>query len=782
MIALWIAVAAVSAWPVAKSHPRVAISAARLQWLREMIAAGDPTAVAWRDSCVSAAKWVLSLSREQMPAGYTLQENYAPCPADGRELKPVDYSHPELECPKCKKRYSGGEYDAVWRHYFHNNLHNKLLYTAWAYALTGNEKYARAVRWVLLWYADNYVRFKGGAEKKKGRRGFFLDNPLRESYFVYNIPAAYDLVYDYPGLSAEERRHIERDLLAQCAATLIAAPNKLSNFQSWENAGIAAVGYCLADQRLIDYAINDAGNGFRRQMRDGVVDGLWHEGSLAYHFFTLTALIKLAEAARINGTDIYRDPGLKAMFYGPLTVAWPDGKVPRVGDDRSNGIDLARGHAFYWEIAFARYGDPIFAWLLHRTYGDGPRRDYVWLRADCPEKLPAASSPPPAPSSLLPTAGLCFLRSPKLAAMVKFGPAPAWHDHYDKLELCLWALGRELAIDPGMCAQYAFPERSWYRCPISHNCVVVDEQRYSDCRGTATAFAGTGALQLFQGVLPEAYEGVNIRRTVAVLAPSDTSGGAQPSPLVLDLCEVSGGSIHDWVFHVIGRFSTPLALSPADPPPGKEWKTLPAVVRTTRRYHSDLTNGYEYLKNVRSAVTSSSWEASWESQAGILRLVQVGDGKPTQVYAAEGLGYWGGPDVPLVIARRRASRSIYCTAFEPIPAGQHGQIDAVRLGRSASSLLASVRTSSGTLWLSVRSSLAASQPKLSAPFSTDAAVAAVWVPSERAAAAWLTVCGGSKVTIDGRQVETKPCPAIGGAAFIRRAGRWQRVSPKTATP
>ncbi|MCD6352070.1 MAG: heparinase II/III family protein, partial [Armatimonadetes bacterium] len=655
------------------------MSAATVERIRKELAAGNPVAQNLVKGWEHGAGAVLKATPEQMPKGYTLQENYAPCPDDGYELKPVDYRHPELRCPKCGKHYKGGEYDAVWRHYYHLRMMSSLFAAAHAYAVTGEDKYARAAAPLLLWYADNYKRYRGGEEKKKGRRGFFLDNMLRESYFVYEMAVAYDLLYSWEGFSQAQRKHIEQDLVRESAITLMKRPTGLSNFQSFQNSGIGAAGFCLGDDKLIDFALHDPENGFDFQMSKGVVDGIWHEGSLAYHFFTLTALIRLAEAARHNGEDLYSNPGMKAMFYGPVSVAWPDGKIPRVGDDRSRGIDLV-GQAQYWEVAYARYKDPLFAWLLQRKYrGSREARNPRYLVIDAPDELPAGT-PLGFHSSLLPSAGIAFLRSQRLACGIKFGPPPAWHDHFDKLELMVWALGREIGLDPGMCAQYSFPERNWYRNTVAHNCVVVDEQKYGDCCGQARAWVAGDYVTLFQGVLDTAYQGVTLRRTVVLMrlpsadvaksAPS--GGGAGPSPaadgecFAVDLYEVEGGTIHDWVFHGAGKLKLDLPFSPG-PRPGDDWRKLPAVVKPVqRKYHTDLTNGYEYLHDVRRGKWEKDWQARWETKDGALQLLMAG-APGTEVITALAPGYWRGDAVPLVLVRRQEEKSTYAAVFEPVP-------------------------------------------------------------------------------------------------------------------
>ena len=92
--------------------------------------------------------------------------------------------------------------------------------------------------------------------------------------------------------------HIEQDLLRAAVAVITRNNAGKSNWQSWHNAAIGAVGFALNDRALIDRALDDPKNGFRFQMRESVMpDGAWYEGAWGYHFFALDPHLYLAEAA-----------------------------------------------------------------------------------------------------------------------------------------------------------------------------------------------------------------------------------------------------------------------------------------------------------------------------------------------------------------------------------------------------------------------------------------------------------------------------------------------------
>ena len=103
-------------------------------------------------------------------------------------------------------------------------------------------------------------------------------------------------------------------------------------------------------------------------------DGAWFEGAWGYHFYTLSAVWALTEAARNCGIDLYGEP-LKKMFLAPIQLAMPNGVLPAFNDSTEVNVrnDL-------YELAYARYHDPV----LVRGFPSGPRRsDFaLWFGDD----------------------------------------------------------------------------------------------------------------------------------------------------------------------------------------------------------------------------------------------------------------------------------------------------------------------------------------------------------------------------------------------------------------
>jgi hypothetical protein len=129
-----------------------------------------------------------------------------------------------------------------------------------------------------------------------------------------------DLVWET--LSEADRQTLADKLFLPAARDVI-LPHRMGvhNIQNWKNSAVGLTGFLLGDDALIRAAIDDPDRGYRTQMARGVQeDGVWYEGAWGYHFYTLSALWPLVEAARNCGTDLYGEP-LKKCLKRPS--AWP---------------------------------------------------------------------------------------------------------------------------------------------------------------------------------------------------------------------------------------------------------------------------------------------------------------------------------------------------------------------------------------------------------------------------------------------------------------------------
>jgi len=267
-----------------------------------------------------------------------------------------------------------------------------------------------------------------------------------------------------------------------------------NNHLAHHQAALLKLGLVLGRDDWIDTALN--GRGSFAYLLPGCItdDGLCYESSTGYHFATLGGLMETADLVRHHprlGRDLYHETFgngrcLKQMFDAPLGLMLPNGELPALGDCYANRAPLwNRANAY--EIGYAVYGDPRYAWLLER----GARRDSAAALLYGADDLgtPAA---PAARSRVWIEHAYALLTSrdggddwdadaggPTVAVLT--GDVSGVHHHRDSLSLQVFADGRLWTEDVESRAlatngfsdpiQEAFNRTAW-----AHNTVVVDEQ------------------------------------------------------------------------------------------------------------------------------------------------------------------------------------------------------------------------------------------------------------------------------------------------------------------
>ena len=483
------------------------------------------------------------------------------------------------QCPKCEKIYSGLPYDA--RPY--NGQHDGLARTAsnlgLAALLFDKPKYARKALDILLGYADRYDSYplldtRGGQSPSAAH---ISDQTLNEAIWLIDIAWAYDLVLGMGVGSEAEHKKVEDKLLRASVETIKRYRAGKSNWQSWHNAGMMAAAVALRDEELFNEVLNDPECGFYFQMKNSVgADGMWHEGSWSYHSYSVSALLKTAEAARRSGVDLYACPELKKLLEAPLQAVMPNGATPALND----GMEGSPG-GWHYEVAAARWGDPLFQDVVSRMKRSG--LDALIIGVEKPKAYKNVLS-----STILPASGLAILRRGDQYVSLDFGPHGGGHGHLDKLALNYFTRGQTFAPDVGRGWPYNLPiHQEWYKPTLSHNTVVVDETPQAQCEGSLESSDFQGDYHIVTARADDCYEGVKMRRTVAM---SDK--------WLLDIFEVESDAEHtyDWVWHGRGAFASALCAEPYD----------------LKAPHAS----YSYLSNVRKGDGSADWRATWTLPGG----------------------------------------------------------------------------------------------------------------------------------------------------------------------
>ena len=567
-----------------RDHPRTLLDADDFTRI-EALAQSEAWASSARDGIVNNANtWPSSFEQEYELSAWQLPPEggqwtlWYVCPTHGVRLR---YEGPTSHvCPVDDHVYSGWPYDQVVYSWMHSDLAGYARDLGLSYRLTGNVVHAASALEILIAYADAYLSYPyhDTHGEPTGSGGRVLSQTLDESGWLIPIAWAYDLIADAPMVTDAERAHIEHDLLRPAVATIQRHPAGMSNWQSWHNAGMGAVGFALDDPTLIATVLRGS-DGFEFQMQESVTaDGFWYEGSWGYHFYALNALMQLSEMASRGGYDAYANPAMRSMFEAPLLFAMPDWTLPQFNDSgESNLISNDR----FFEAAYHRYQEDVFTAVLgQRNRG---RDALMFGEASLPSAAKLTLS-----SHLFPDAGYAVMRAGQgddaTYLALDYGPHGGGHGHYDKLGFVLFARGTVMGVDPGTQSYAAPTHTTWDKVTVAHNTVVVDESTQQEATGALHRFESVPGVTLASADAGEANPSVALLRTM-VMTPE----------YVVDRFRVTStdGAEHDldWVHHNTGALDSSLAMASYSGFPSSE--------------------GYQHLENAASVTMGEDWDVTF---------------------------------------------------------------------------------------------------------------------------------------------------------------------------
>ena len=236
------------------------------------------------------------------------------------------------------------------------------------YALTGNEKYTSFARQILLALDDTYGSGKGSPIPDPHGYDHF------EAYgfdggdagmFLAKVCHGYDLIYNLPSLSAEDRTHIERDLLRPLAEHLKKSTFMYTSHGRWGMVcryGVFVAGVTLNDQALVDLALYGPG-GTKAKVTGGFMDCfkpaclsngvVWgSDTKIEEQVAAACVLTTVAEVMWHHGVDLYgyQDSALKKSYDAALE--------PGGTDDVSKLLALPGIDAY--QYVFRHYQEPRY--------------------------------------------------------------------------------------------------------------------------------------------------------------------------------------------------------------------------------------------------------------------------------------------------------------------------------------------------------------------------------------------------------------------------------------
>ena len=377
--------------------------------------------------------------------------------ADGRVvggLVAVEHSFPDGNIDwmfNATEKRSNMAYNPEWqlqlnRMYFWTDIRK-------AYLSTGDEKYARAfASQVQDWIRDCPVPSQ--IKNRAPSTWRTIEAGLR---MAISWPDAYSTFLHSPSLDDETLLAMLGSFLDH--ARYLRANPTTGNWLALEMAGLYTVGALFpefsesSDWR--EFSSSKLGAEVQRQF---LPDGGQIELTPGYHNAAVDSVLMILDAAHLTSRDAelpatYRQ-ALERAFDFNLCLMTPDRNLPRFNDS--------------WPVP----ADVIFR-KATRFFPE--RKDFAWA-LDAGGK----ESPPSFTSRFLNWSGYAVMRSgwsPVSNYLVfDVGPLGFAHVHQDKLNVVLWAHGREMLFDSGGASYERSKWRDWSLSTAAHNCVLVDGQ------------------------------------------------------------------------------------------------------------------------------------------------------------------------------------------------------------------------------------------------------------------------------------------------------------------
>jgi rubrerythrin len=605
---------------------------------------------------------------EEIAAGLTFppeggQHNqWYQCDSCQRGLTTIDAHH--HKCPSCNRIYSGFPFDNVLYNRQHSRNIRSAEDAAWAWAVTGQKKYADFAASVLTGYAERYLNYPmvhaGVNDKtidigagKTGRyrsAGHMQSQTLDESNTMIPAVTAYDLIYNT--LSQQQKQDIEKNFLRAMAESINMNKTGKSNWQTWHNAALLYAGAVMGDGAMIRQALLDDKNGFTAQMKISVLpEGMWYENSWGYHYYTLSAMTHIAEGARRLGFDIYHYPVLRNMYLIAFDYLMNDGSLPRFGD----AVQDSPARQGVNEKAWAVYKDD----RLLTTLPSEISWDAIVLGRDITQKSPPLKTA----SKLIAGAGHAILATDgpgKLTAALSFGPYGGFHGHFDKLSFVFFGYGEELGVDPGRAASQAYRlpiHRDWYKASTGHNVVLVDGNSQKEAEGKCLAFSSTSSYAAITADAGPAFSNISHVRFI-LLTPDYL--------LVIDELKNNDGLEHsyDWLYHNKGN-----KISCSLPEENMLLDKIPA--------------GYAYLRDITAHRSDKlqSIPVTVTGEKVNLYLTMAGEAGD-EVYTANGPFSSTADRAPMVILRRKGQTVMFAAVIEPVGSAGKQSVKKLTLTKS----------------------------------------------------------------------------------------------------
>jgi len=478
-----------------------------------------------------------------------------------------------------------------YTHYRHKQNYKIMFGAGILWQISGEKKYAEFVKNMLLKYAKIYPKLPLHPVTKSYARGKLFWQQLNEAVWLVYTSIAYDCIYNY--LSEKERNTIEKQLLFPYADFLsIKNPkvfNRIHNHGVWAVAAVGMTGFATGNKELIKRAFDGIGKargeaGFYVQINKLFSpQGYYTEGPY-YERYALTPYILFAQAVNNNEPEKhifeYRDSVLQKAVRTTLQLTNQEGKFFPFNDaikemslyteSMVNAVDIVYTQSPYNKelLSIVKQQNKVIvsgaglkaAIDLQNNKAKPFNRESLQINDGNLGKQGAIG--------ILRTSD----NKNNITVLMKYASQGLGHGHFDRLSIMMYNNGKEILPDYGAVryvnilykegGRYLPENKSWAKQTIAHNTIVIDSSsnfggnyKIANKYHAKSIFfdAKIDKIQLMSAKETNAYKGVNLQRTIALI--NDTN--IFKHPVLIDVFKIlSDTSAHaiDLPYYYKGQF------------------------------------------------------------------------------------------------------------------------------------------------------------------------------------------------------------------------------------
>lgn len=582
-----------------------------------------------------------------------------------------------------------------YEHEKHKQNYREMQQAGILFTITGEEKYARFVRDMLIEYAKLYPTLGRHPLAHNQAPGKLFHQMLNETVWLTYTSMAFDCIYDW--LDQATRDKIEQNVFRIIIDWFITENhhefNRIHNHGTWTVCSIGMIGFVLDDQNLVDMALygteKDGNGGFLKQL-DLLFspDGYYMEGPY-YVRYAMRPFFLFAEAIERNQPELkiydYRNQILKKAYYSAVQTTFPNGVFPPI-NDASRTMDIKDvGIVLANSLVYSRYGaDPnllAVAKIQNEVLVNGAGLELA-------QDFTSADNIPDMDWGSIEftdgydgkQGGLGIFRmgtgENQSMLLMKYGVHGAGHGHFDKLHFIFFDQGREVIPDYGFCrwiniepkfgGRYLPENKSYAMQTIAHNTVTVDQNCQNNFdRKQADSMSGTRhffdvsdpKIQVMSARADDYYPGMKMQRTMFLIKDDRLA-----FPVIVDLYRLTSAKIHqyDYPIHHRGQLITAnfqyQSNDNSQQPLGENF-------------------GYQHIWNEASAHINESPKITWLDGNRYYSLVSAVAPNTEIIFGRTGANdpNFNLTSEPMFIIRHQARDHLFATVTEP-----HGYFNEAR--------------------------------------------------------------------------------------------------------